>query len=136
MSRRRPSKNRSRARTRPAAETAPPARAAQAPRGSRLGIIFALFVGLFLGRVFSDNLSGSTLGMVDLVIFAGLAACVALGFRRWARRTVEERERLRRVRQASPAPGASASDRDAVTRDERSARRHEDTSDSQEDSAT
>ncbi len=76
----------------------------RAPRASRLGIAFALFFGLFLGRAFSNNLSSEALGAIDLGMFAGMAATMALGFRRWARRTIEERERVRRRQQRAGAP--------------------------------
>jgi hypothetical protein len=49
--------------------------------------------------VFSDNIGAQTLGAIDLFIFAGLAATMAMAFRRWARRTIEERDRQRQRQQ-------------------------------------
>ncbi len=75
---------------------------AVAPTGgtSKLTLAFVLFVGLFFGRVVSNLLGGDVLFLVDLVIYGGIAATVALAFRRSARRAVErrQRERLRRQR--------------------------------------
>lgn len=58
-------------------------------------LIFAL--GLLLGRLGSQFSDGSR-GLFDLVIVALLAVSITMGWRRWARRTVERRRLEQRPR--------------------------------------
>jgi membrane protein implicated in regulation of membrane protease activity len=64
-------------------------------------VVFALLIGLFLGRVATENVAPGALGLLDLIMYAALAACVAIAFRRWARRNVEERRRQQLRRRQS-----------------------------------
>jgi hypothetical protein len=62
------------------------------------GVAAAFLAGLFLGRLASQALPSGPLGLLDLAMTAGIALLVVLGWRGWARRTIEQRRAMQTKR--------------------------------------
>jgi len=70
-----------------------------AGRPSRMRYFFLFVLGLFAGRVASDNFGPGALDAVDLLMFIGIAVSLVWWWRSWARDAFEQRRRQALERQ-------------------------------------
>ncbi len=62
-------------------------------RPSRVRYVFLFVLGVFVGRLASNNFSPGALDALDLLMYIGLAFSLVWAWRSWARDTFEQRRR-------------------------------------------